>query len=114
MRQLLCVPESEQMEIELVLDAIALGQVQPSRHSLREAANDDLELEEIYASVTHGEVIEDYPNAYPMPACLILGFTPLNEPIHSVWGYDETNRIARLVTVYRPDPNRWINWRIRR
>lgn len=103
------------MEIEDIIEAIEAGRIVPSRHSLREAAEDDLAMGEVYLSVTEkGEVIEDYPDAYPMPACLILGFNTIDEPIHSVWGYDGVNQVARLITVYRPDPNRWINWRSRK
>jgi hypothetical protein len=103
------------MHIKDITEAINAGRVVLSRHSLREAAEDNLVVGEIYQSVTEsGEIIEDYPNAYPMPACLILGFNTTSEPIHSVWGYDEVSEVARLITVYRPDPNRWINWRIRK
>jgi hypothetical protein len=31
-----------------------------------------------------------------------------------VWAYNPDNRWAVLITVYRPDPNRWINWTERR
>lgn len=102
------------MEIENIIEAVQAGRVVLSRHSLREAAADDLVLGEVYESVMNGEILEDYPDAYLMPACLILGFNTLGEPIHSVWGYDQINQMARLITVYRPDPNRWINWRIRK
>jgi hypothetical protein len=103
------------MELEEIIAAIAAGRVRPSRHSLSEAANDDLVLGEIYWSVTEGGIIlETYLDAYPLPACLILGFNTVDDPIHSVWSYDEVSAIAKLVTVYRPDPKRWINWSIRK
>lgn len=103
------------MDIEEIIAAINAGTVIPSHHSLREATADNLVIGEVYLSVVEkGEVIEDYPDAYPMPACLILGFNTVEEPIHSVWGYDEVSQVARLITVYRPNLNRWINWRIRK
>lgn len=103
------------MEIEDLIEAIQAGRIFPSRHSLAEAANDDLVLGEVYLSVVEGgEIIEEYPAAYPSPAYLILGFNTVGDPIHSVWSYDRIKSNARLVTVYRPDPNRWINWSIRK
>lgn len=36
------------------------------------------------------------------------------EPVHSVWAYNEANGVAVLITVYRPDPERWIDFRERR
>ncbi len=83
------------MEVEEIVAAIEAGRVSPSRHSLSEAAADNFVLGEIYSSVVEaGEIIEDYPDAYPMTACLILGFNTIGEPIHSVWGYDEVSRSA--------------------
>jgi hypothetical protein len=86
----------------------------PSRHSQKAAADDDLILGEIYESVLRGERIEAYPETYLMPAGLILGFNTLGDPIHSVWGYDQVSQTARIITVYRPSPDRSINWRQRR
>jgi hypothetical protein len=34
--------------------------------------------------------------------------------VHSVWAYNQENQWAVLITVYRPDPRRWIDWRTRR
>jgi Domain of unknown function (DUF4258) len=102
------------MELEDIIAAIQAGRVLPSRHSQKAAADDDLILGEIYESVLQGERIEAYPETYLMPAGLILGFNTLGDPIHSVWGYDQVSQTARLITVYRPSPDRWINWRQRR
>jgi Domain of unknown function (DUF4258) len=102
------------MDFEDIVEAIQLGRVLPSRHSRKEAADDDLVLGEIYESVLEGELIEEYPDSYLMPAGLILGFNTVGDPIHSVWGYDQVSQTARLITVYRPSPDRWINWRQRR
>ena len=103
------------MDINYIVKTISAGRVVPSRHSLNEAELDNLAMDEIYFSVVEGgEIIEDYPNAYPLPACLILRCNSIEEPIHSVWGYNQITQTARLITVYRPDPNRWINRRIRR
>jgi len=65
-------------------------------------------------SVLQGEVIEDYLTDKPYPSCLIYGHNFEGEPIHSVWAYNDKTKWAVLITVYRPDPNRWINWRERR
>ena len=60
------------MDFSALVEAILADRVVTSRHSLSEAANDDLKLGEIYDSVVEdGEVIEDYLDAYPTPACLV-------------------------------------------
>ena len=83
-------------------------------HAQNEAQEDQLSYDDIFASVRQGEVIEDYPDDKPFPSCLIYGSTYNAEPVHSVWAYNQDSETAVLVTVYRPDPDRWIHWRVRR
>ncbi len=96
-----------------IIEAIRNNRVKITDHADEEAADDSLMYDEIYYSVIHGEIIENYPNDRPYPSCLILGRNFAGEPIHSVWGYNQENLWAVLITVYRPDPDRWINWRER-
>jgi hypothetical protein len=101
------------MDIENLIDAIQGSRVRITDHADEEAADDSLTYEEIYFSVMHGEVIEDYPKDKPYPSCLIFGQNFAGEPIHSVWAYNPENSWAVLITVYRPDPARWVDWRVR-
>lgn len=106
--------ESEKrMDIEAIINAIENGRVQITDHADEEAVEDGLRYEEIYYSVMHGEVIENYPTDRPYPSCLILGENLSGGPIHSVWAYNPENLWAVLITVYRPDPRRWVDWKVR-
>ena len=102
------------MEIEDIVDAIRNNRVRITDHADEETFDDGLTFEEIYFSVKSGEIIEDYPNDKPYPSCLINGQTFSGDAVHSVWAYNEDSQWAVLITVYRPDPDRWINFRIRR
>jgi hypothetical protein len=88
--------------------------VRITNHADDEAEADSLTFDEIFFSVMQGEIIEEYPTDFPYPSCLIYGNTFKGEPVHSVWGYNEENKWAVLITVYRPNPERWIDWKIRR
>lgn len=101
------------MDIENIIDAIRNNRVKITDHADEEAFDDGLTFEEIYLSVIHGEVIEDYPNDKPYPSCLIMGKNFSWEPIHSVWAYNQKNLWTVLITVYRPDPERWLDWKVR-
>jgi hypothetical protein len=101
------------MDIENIIAAIRNSRVRITDHADEEAVDDGLTFEEIYFSVFHGEVIEDYSNDKPYPSCLILGRNFLSEPIHSVWAYNPVNDWVVLITVYRPDPARWCEWKVR-
>jgi hypothetical protein len=78
-----------------------------SGHAADEMLADTVEEREVLYATASGEVIEHYPDAFPSPACLILGRTPGGVPIHAVWAYDPATCYSVLVTVYRPDPARW-------
>ncbi len=73
-----------------------------------------LTFEEVFTSVLQGEIIEEYPKDKPFPSCLVYGMNMKREPIHSVWGYNPDNKWTVLITVYRPDPSRWVDFRTRR
>ena len=103
-----------QMDIEDIIRAIREGRVHITDHAQNEAEEDQLSYDDISASVYQGEVIEDYPDDRPFPSCLIYGNTYSQEPVHSVWAYNKEGGRAILITVYRPDPARWIHWRVRR
>lgn len=102
------------MELENIADAIRMERLRISDHADEEAEADGLTFDEVYFSVLHGEIIESYPTDRPFPSCLIFGKTFGGDPVHSVWAYNTGNKWAVLITVYRPDPDRWINWRERK
>ena len=102
------------MLIEPIIQAIEAGRIRVTDHADEEAVEDNLHLDEILHATIRGEIIEAYPTDHPYPSCLVLGMTPNNDPIHSVWAYNAEVEWAVLITVYRPDPSRWINWRRRK
>lgn len=58
------------------------------------------------------ELIEDYPNDPRGHSILLLGFTDQDQPIHAVCSIYEGTLV--IITLYRPNPELWINWRIRK
>ena len=102
------------MEIEEIKNAIISSRLRITDHADEEAQNDGFEFDEIYFSVMHGEIIEEYLNDKPFPSCLVLGKSFSGKSIHSVWGFNEENNWAVLITVYAPDPNRWVDFRKRK
>ena len=102
------------MNIQEIINALQRRRVLITDHADEEADADGLKIDEIYFSVEHGEIIETYIEDKPYPSCLIYGLTFSGEPIHSVWAYNAKSQWAILITVYRPDPKRWVNWRKRR
>lgn len=102
------------MNINEIIEAIHNNRLRITDHADEEALADKLSFDEIFFSVFQGEIIEDYPHDNPYPSCLIYGDTFTGKPVHSVWAYNKENQWTVLITVYQPDPNRWIDWRTRR
>ena len=50
-----------------------------------------------------GGIIEEYPQDYPYPSCLLLHV--LEKPLHVVCGAGDGQ--LWIITVYRPDPSQW-------
>lgn len=73
-------------------------------HAIQRMAQRDLSVEDIRHVLDTGEIIEDYPNDYPYPSALMLGWAG-GRPLHVVAATTPAERI--VITVYEPDPARW-------
>jgi hypothetical protein len=84
-------------------------------HAEREREADQISVKEIEDALLLNkcEVAEDYPDDPRGHSCLILGFTTAGLPLHLVCGISP-EKLVIIITVYRPDPSVWINWRTRR
>lgn len=102
------------MKTDEIIEAVRLNNVNITLHAGKEAKEDALKMDDIFFSVCYGQIIEDYPDDFPYPGWLIYGKMPSGDPVHSVWAYDSESRIAVLITTYRPDPERWIDWKERK
>jgi hypothetical protein len=71
----------------------------------------DLEIQE---AISSGEIIEEYLDDKPYPSVLIFGTSATNRPLHIVCAYSDEEDLVVIVTVYQPDPSRWIDWKRRK
>jgi hypothetical protein len=93
--------------LDEIRTALSAQRYRISGHAADEMLADAIEEPQVVYATMAGEIIEDYPRAFPCPACLVLGWTPEGVPIHAVWAFDPATCYTTLVTVYRPDPARW-------
>ena len=59
------------------------------------------------------EMIEDYPDDKYGPSCIVLGFTTTIRPLHVQCSYP-SRPIVKVITLYEPDPSRWLELKERR
>lgn len=70
-------------------------------------------LGEIQEAIGKATVIEDYPDDKYGPSCLLFGQTSAGRPLHIQCSYPSRD-LVKVITVYEPDPDRWVDFRIRR
>ena len=78
--------------------------IQITDHALKRCRERNISLDEIKDCIIQGEIIEDYPDDYPFPSALVLGFV-LKQPLHVVAGISDTD--LWIISVYHPDPEKW-------
>ena len=64
-----------------------------------------ISTDDVKSALTNGEIIEHYPNDYPFPSCLVLGYTATRRLLHVVCGSNGVE--LWLITAYFPDPAEW-------
>ena len=56
------------------------------------------------------QVIDDYPDDTPYRSCLVFARTRRGRPVHAVCAHVPEEDKAIIITVYEPDPDRWIDF----
>jgi len=75
--------------------------------------NDDIRVDDIHVVLDIGEVIEEYLDDKPFPSCLVYAKVG-DRPIHVVCAMPEHVDILIIVTTYLPDPDKWIDYKVRK
>jgi hypothetical protein len=92
---------------------LAAGRFEFSRHASRRAVERNISEQEIREAGVKAQAIEDYPGDKYSPSGLLLGFTVAGRPLHLHVPYGDSD-LSRIITLYEPDPNEWIENRTRR
>ena len=99
--------------IEELRSKFARDEFEFSKHATDQAILREISVQEIREAVSTGEMIENYPADKFGPSCLILGVTLARRPIHLQCSYP-SRPIGKVITVYEPDPEEWVDYRARR
>ena len=97
-----------------IRDKIARRHYEFSKHAVDQTIMRDISVSELeQAILSRSEVIEDYPKDKYGPSCLVLGFTSDGRPLHVQCSHP-ARPLIKIITVYQPDPELWIDLRIRK
>lgn len=76
-----------------------------SEHASERFRQRNIKARDIKHAIFNGEIIEQYPDDFPFPSCLILGKTTDGQNIHIVMS--DEGSMSRIITAYYPDKNKW-------
>lgn len=93
------------MDIEKIRELCANNALFITEHIKERMKERHIKASAIREAIMTGKIIEDYPEAYPHPACLILRSIFRGRPLHVVVGAND--KTLYLITAYYPDPAKW-------
>lgn len=74
-------------------------------HSLERLLRRGISQSDVIQAIRSGEIIEQYPDDYPYPSCLLIGTTGTGETVHVVCGRGDGE--LWVITAYHPDTDKW-------
>ncbi len=93
--------------MRFIRESISDNNYRLTKHAIMARLRRGITTSQLSAALLDGEIIEHYPDDYPYPSCLVLGWLQSGDPLHIVCSRGETEPSLRIVTVYEPDDNRW-------
>lgn len=84
-----------------------------SGHSAQRLRSRAIRYADMICAIMSGSIIEQYPDDYPYPSCLINGVSADGKPLHVVVGSD--GEYIWIITTYYPSEDKWTdNFSVRR
>lgn len=90
---------------DLQILAVDMDNFKITKHMMKRFYERDIKMRFIQNTILNGEIIEQYPNDFPYPSCLILYFLNSQTPIHVCVGFGE-NKLW-IITAYFPNTIEW-------
>lgn len=96
-----------------IRNKVASDNFEFSKHAVDQSIIRRISVLELREAIFNGEIIEDYPDDKYGTSCLIYGETTAGRAIHVQCSYP-SRPLVKIITVYEPDPARWIDLKERR
>jgi hypothetical protein len=91
--------------IEAIQEFCKSGTIRWTNHVMVRLLQRRITTDEVVYALMHGKIIEQYPEDYPFPSCLVLGLTFAGTYLHIVCGIGES--LLWLITAYIPSSFEW-------
>lgn len=93
------------MDIQEIKELLKQNKIRWSTHCLERMQDREIYIKDVKNCIMTGEVIEDYPDDYPHPSCLVFGYTLGKVILHVVVGND--SRQIYIITAYYPSTEKF-------
>lgn len=93
------------MQIEELQDFCRRSKIKWYQHALERMQERDISRADVKNCIMNGEIIEDYPDDFPHPSCLIFGHMVNNRIIHVVVSKDIDT--IGIITAYIPNTDKF-------
>ncbi len=101
-------------KLQEIRSKIKRRQYEFSKHAVDQTIIRNVSVAEVEEAISgRSEVIEDYPEDKYGPSCLILGYTKSGRPLHLQCSYP-SRPLLKIITLYEPDPELWVDFKIRK
>lgn len=94
-----------EIKLETLRKLCEKGNVIWSVHALERMQEREITKSDVFNAIRNGKIIEEYPKAFPYPACLVLGVNINEQILHVVCGSNGV--IVKMITAYYPDENKF-------
>jgi len=94
-----------------ITELVKSGEILISHHARVRMFERNVSTGDLIAILSSGVIIEEYPDEDPCPSVLLLGFIDTSA-YHVVLGICGDH--LRVITVYIPEEDKWIEYRTRR
>lgn len=74
-----------------------------SEHAKNRCRERNIKQKDVKNCIMTGEIIEQYPEDFPFPSCLVFGYATDNKIIHAV--ISSEGECGRIITAYIPNTN---------
>ena len=93
------------MDISMIKQLCLERKIKWSTHAAARIRERGIRRWDVLCCLGDGEVIEDYPNDFPFPSCLVFGHGANGSVIHVIVGCDI--EYLYIITAYKPDNNKF-------
>ena len=93
------------MQIEDIKALLRARRIKWTTHVMERLQERGIHPSDIRSCLSGGEIIEDYPEDYPYPSCLVLGYAQADIPLHVVVSIGMG--MLWVITAYVPSCEKW-------